>query len=111
MPKYVPEDGEMDGYAEKPAAAPPVEAPAASDESQTVDEQNAGESEILVSKKDLPAGMKEGDTCMMTMKKDFGDECSMACKPEGKEEAGESTNDEMNAATEKDFSNMASEGA
>lgn len=102
----------MDGYAEKPAAAPPVEAPAAADESQTVDEQNAGESEILVSKKDLPAGMKEGDTCMMTMKKDFGDECSMmARKPEGKEEAGESTNDEMNAATEKDFSHMASEGA
>jgi hypothetical protein len=111
MPKYVVQDEEMDGYAEEPAVAPPVEAPAAADESQTVDEQNAGESEILVSKKDLPAGMKEGDTCVMTMKKDFGDECSMTCQPEGEEEAGETTNDEMNAATEKDFSNMAMEGA
>jgi hypothetical protein len=106
----LPEDGEMDGYAETPAAAPPVEAPVPADEDQTVDEQNAGESEILVSKKNLPAGMKVGDTCMMTLKKDFGDEVSMTCNPEAETEAGEMTNDDMTAETEKDFSAMDEKG-
>ena len=104
-------DEEMDGYAEKPAAAAPVEAPPKPDESQTVDEENAGENEILVSKKSLPAGMKVGDTCTMTLKKDFGDEVSMACAPEDEAEPGEMTNDGMNAEAENDFTAMASKGA
>lgn len=74
MPQnYNPESDEMDES--HGAAGAPVEAPEKPAES--VDEENAGASEILISKDKLPTGTKEGDTCTFKVVKDFGDEFSL----------------------------------
>lgn len=72
MPKYNPTDEDMDQ-----SYSAPVKKPAPSAKAETVDEENAGASEILVSKDKLPEGIKEGETCTFTVTKDYGDEVSL----------------------------------
>lgn len=110
MPKYTPSDEEMDGsYGNAPVTPPDKSAPAAED-TQSVDEQNSGASEILISKDKLPSSTKEGDTCTFKVVKDFGDEVSLEYVKAGREETGAQTSDNLNAETESDFSEMAEEG-
>lgn len=56
--------------------AAPVKPPAEATP-QSVDEENAGATEILVSKSQLPSGSKEGDTLTFKIAKDYGDEVSL----------------------------------
>lgn len=92
-------DGMMDdSYGGGDAAVnPPEEKPTA--DTQSVDEENADQSDILVSKKNLPEGMKEGDTVMMKCMKDHGDEVSMKCMKdsETKSEPTDNTSAEIAA--------------
>jgi hypothetical protein len=75
-------------------------------EEKSVDEQNAGQSEFLVSKKELPEGTKEGDTCMFKVNKDFGDEFSLSYVKEDHEKPpGEMAGDNM-AEVGNDFAAM-----
>jgi len=115
MPKYTPSDEEMDGSygGGGPAVAPPDKAaPASTDESQSVDDQNAASAEMVIGKDKLPPGTKEGDTCTFKVSKDVGDEFILAyVKDEAEDETGEQTNDNMNATTESELSAMDAEGA
>lgn len=91
------EGGLMDGSYSGETAVKPPEKPVA-EEKESVDEENAGATEILVTKSKLP-GKKEGDSCTFKVVKDFGDELSLEyVKPGGKTD--ESTNDTLNAATD-----------
>ena len=106
MPAYTPTDEAMDTSYSEPATKTPVEKPETETESETesVDEENAGASEILVSKKELPSGVKEGDTCKFKVTKDFGDEVSLTYVKEAAEQAGQPTKDNMEAETASEIS-------
>lgn len=73
----------------------------APDETESVDEANAGATEILIEKTKIP-GKKEGDTCTFKVVKDFGDELSLEYV---KEETKEPTED-MSANMESDMAAM-----
>lgn len=87
MPKYTPASDELDasyqGAEGGAEVTPPGETP--SQETETVDEENANTAEILVAKNQLPSGTKEGDTCTFRVKKDFGDEFSLEYVKSGEE--------------------------
>lgn len=86
MPKYQPTDEELDsGYSN----SPPVEPPEA-EEKESVDEENAEATEVVVPNKVLmgPDGKepKEGDEIVVKVVKNYGDESSIIyapAKPEG----------------------------
>lgn len=101
MPVYKPTDEELDGYGDGSAPVNPPETPAAETENESVDEENAGAAEILISKDKLPSGTKEGDTYTFKVSKDFGDEVSLEYV---KEEEAPSTADTMNAETGSEIS-------
>lgn len=86
------------GYSETPVAKPeakPAEAES-EDTEESVDEENAGAPEILITKSKLP-GKKEGDTCTFKVVKDFGDELSLEYVK------SEQTKDTMSADTESEI--------
>lgn len=62
----------MDETYGKAPVEPPKEEPETPTES--VDEANAGEAEILIGKDKLPSGTKPGDTCTFKVSQDAGDE-------------------------------------
>lgn len=99
MPKYTPSDDELDESYSAPVTPP--EGGAESPPGQSVDEENESSSEILVSKQELPAGTKEGDTCTFRVVKDYGDEFSLEYAKAG---AGESPTESSTAA--EDFAAM-----
>ena len=100
MPKYQATDEELDpSYGSEPAEKPEAET-----ETESVDEENAEEAEILISKKELPSGVKAGDTCMFKVMKDFGEECSLKYMKKPAEEATEPTKDNMEAETASEIS-------
>ena len=102
MPKYQATDEELDpSYGSEPAVKPPAEKPEA--ETESVDEENAEEAEILISKKELPSGVKAGDTCMFKVMKDFGEECSLKYMKKPAEEATEPTRETLDAETESEI--------
>lgn len=73
MPKYTPSEDDMDSSYGGAVTAPEEEAAPA----ESVDEQNAGATEILIGKNKLPSGTKEGDECTFRITKDYGDEFSL----------------------------------
>jgi hypothetical protein len=104
-------DGMMDSsYSNAPVTAPD-QPPADKSPKESVDEQNAGAAQILVAKKELPPGTKEGDTCTFTVQKDFGDEFSLEYVKEGQEEATEQpTRDNMDTTTANEISALDQKG-
>lgn len=105
MPKYTMSDDDMmDSSYGKTPVQPPDKAP-----EQSVDEQNAGETQILVSKKELPAGTKEGDVYSFKVSKDTGDEFILELVKEGQEESGETTDNNFDA-TDKELSALDNQG-
>ena len=101
----------MDGSYSNAPVTPPDKSASTADESSSVDEQNAGAAEILISKDKLPSGTKEGDTCTFKVSKDFGDEVSLEIVSESDEESAEPTNDNLESTTESELSAMDTEGA
>lgn len=91
-------------YGSEPAVTPP-EKPA---ETASVDEENAGASEILVSKGQLPSGTKEGDTCTFRVTKDYGDEFSLEYVSESAEET---TEEEPMSTARQEIAALDTEGA
>lgn len=67
----------------------------------SVDEENAGASEILIDKSKLPSGTKVGETCTFRVAQDFGDEVSLEYVKEGEatttEEPGGDVGKELTA--------------
>jgi hypothetical protein len=110
MPAYKPSDDELDGYGSEPAVTPPGKSASAAEDTQSVDEQNAGASEILIAKDKLPSGTVEGDTCTFKVTKDFGDEVSLEYVKDSEEESDEQTSDNMASAAESELSAMDEEG-
>lgn len=114
MPRYKPNDEELDpSYGGKPAS--PVVPPEsggepgeeAAEPKQSVDEENAEGAEILIAKNKLP-DVKEGDECTFKVTKDFGDEFSLEYVKEAKPEEDEpQTNDDNMASVGSDFAAMA----
>jgi hypothetical protein len=100
MPAYTPTEDEMDSSYSKSEVTPPVEEPET--ETESVDEENAGAAEILISKKELPSGVKAGDTCTFKVVKDFGEECSLQYVKKPAESA-EPTSENLEATTESEI--------
>ncbi|HUD74789.1 MAG TPA: hypothetical protein VMQ76_06930 [Terracidiphilus sp.] len=104
-------EGMMDSSYSNAPVSPPDKAPADKAPGQSVDEQNAGETQILVSKKELPPATKEGDVCSFKVSKDTGDEFILEYVKEGQEEQGEPpTKDNFDATTDKELSALDSQG-
>ena len=82
------------------AVTPPEKAAEPKGESQSVDEANAGASEVLIAKDKLPTGIKEGDTCTFKVTKDFGDELSLEYVKETNEEQTETETPEATTESE-----------
>jgi hypothetical protein len=106
MPAYNPSDEELSGYAEDTTEVKP---PEDSTPTKSVDEENAGASEILISKSKLPSGTKEGDECVFKVAKDFGDEVSLTYVKD-MESDDEPTNDNLNATTNSEIAALDKEG-
>ena len=94
-------DTSMDSSYGKDAVETPTEK-TAPDETESVDEANAGATEILIEKAKLP-GKKEGDICTFKVVKDFGDELSLEYV---KEETPEPAEDNLSANMESDMDAM-----
>jgi hypothetical protein len=109
MPKYTPQDDEMDGAYGSAPVSPPDKAPADKAPEKSVDEENAEEAEILIAKDKLPPGTKEGDVCSFKVSKDAGDEFILSYVKD--EEQGEPTNDNLNSTTESELSALDTQGA
>ena len=88
---------------------PPVEAPEEAEPAESVDEENAGTSEILIAKTELPSGTKEGDTCTFKVVKDFGNEFSLEYVKESPA-PGEQTADNMETTTANEITAMDEKG-
>lgn len=94
MPKYTPSDEEMEeayGGSKAPVESPESESKSA----ESVDEENAGASEILIDKSKLPEGTKVGETCTFRVAQDFGDEVSLEYVKEGEETETEEPGSEV----------------
>jgi len=100
----------MDGSYGNAPVTPPDNAPADKAPAESVDEENAGAAQILVAKKELPPGTKEGDTCTFKVKKDFGDECSLEYVKDEESPDEETTRDEMDMTTENEISALDQKG-
>jgi hypothetical protein len=104
MPRYTPSEDEMDSsYGGGPAKPPPLERPGGpppkrpAREPESVDEENAGATEILVAKSKLPPGVREGDEVTFRVSGDYGEEVSLV---QVKEEPGEEPEAETETETE-----------
>lgn len=62
--------------------------------SESVDEQNASDAEILISKDKLPPETKEGSTCTFKVAKDLGDEFILEYVKEDNERSANETPEE-----------------
>ena len=81
MPRYTPSDDEMDsGYSEAPVSPPEESSPA-----ESVDEENAEATEVVVPNKVLMGAdgkpPKEGDEIVVKVVKNYGDESSIQYAP------------------------------
>ncbi len=85
-----------EGAPEKEEAAPP----------KSIDEENAGATEILVGKDKLPEGIKEGDECRFRVTKDFGDELSLEYVKD--EEKGSKTEQHEDMGVEGELAELSS---
>ena len=94
----------MDSSYGNAPVSPPDKAPADAAPKQSIDEQNAGAAQILIAKKELPAGAKEGDVFTFKARKDFGEDMSLELVKEGQEEATEPTKENLDATTDKELS-------
>lgn len=110
MPKYQVTDEDMEGYSNAPVS-PPDKMPADKAPPESVDEQNAGEAQILIAKDELPPGTKAGDTCTFKVSKDTGDEFILDYVKERQEEASEPTKESMDATTDSELSALDQEGS
>lgn len=105
MPRYTPTDDDMDSsYGGGAVTAPDDEG---TSPPESVDEENAGATEILIAKNKLPSGTKEGDTCTFRVTKDYGDEFSLEYV---KESASEPTEEPMSTEGQ-ELSALSEEGA
>lgn len=102
MPKYQPSEDELSGY----GTSPPAETPEKAAPAESVDEENAGATEILIAKNKLPGGTKEGDECTFRVTKDFGDEVSLAYVKESEEQ----TSDEPMSKVGSELTALSEEG-
>ena len=100
----------MDSSYGNAPVSPPDKMPADKAPAKSVDEQNAGEAEILIAKDKLPPGTKEGDTCTFKVSKDVGDEYILEYVKDGQEERTEPTRDNLDATTDKELSALDSQG-
>jgi hypothetical protein len=96
-------------YSEAPVS-PPDKAPAADAPEESVDEENAGEAEILIGKDKLPAGTKEGDTCTFKVSQDVGDEYVLEYVKENGD-GTEPTNESLEQERDQELSAIDSQGA
>ena len=110
MPKYTPQDDEMDSAYGNAPVSPPDKTPADKAPEESVDEQNAGAAEILIAKDKLPEGTKEGDTCTFKVSKDVGDEFILTNVKEGEEEAQEPTRENVDAKTDSELTALDNQG-
>lgn len=101
----------MDSSYSSSPVSPPDKAPAAKAPQESVDEQNAGAAQILIAKKELPAGAKEGDVFTFKAQKDFGEDMSLELVKEGQEESSETTKDNLDATTESELSALDQKGS
>lgn len=111
MPQTMPMDEQMDDmYGNEGDTSSTDETNASTQES--VDEENAGAAQILISKDQLPSGTKEGDECTFKVVKDFGDEFSLEYVSEEKEGEGEETEgySEPMSEVQSDMNSLAEEG-
>lgn len=85
--------------------AEPVKAPEDKAEPESsVDEENAQDADILISKSKLPDGTEVGDTCTFKAVKDFGDEMSLKYVKADSEEKGEAPSaEDMTAQTDSEI--------
>ena len=90
--------------------SPPEKAPADKAPQESVDEQNAGEAEILIAKDKLPPGTKEGSTCTFKVSKDVGDEFILEYVKDSEEEASEPTKENLDATTDSELSALDNQG-
>ena len=100
----------MDSSYSSSPVSPPDKSPANEAPAESVDEQNSGAAQILIAKKELPAGAKEGDVFTFKARKDFGEDMSLELVKEGQEEASEPTKDNLDATTESELSALDSQG-
>ena len=84
--KDMPNTGSQLGLDESYGDKPPVDDEAETKPTQSVDEENAGATEVLLAKDKLPPETKEGDVCTFRVSKDFGDEFSLEYVKEGGED-------------------------
>jgi len=110
MPKYTPADDEMDSTYGEPSVSAPEEAPAAEPPTESVDEANAEEAEILISKDELPSGAKVGDTYTFKVSQDAGDELILEYVKADQGEVGP-TKVNFEATTDRELSAIDSQGA
>ena len=99
----------MDSTYGEPSVSAPEEAPAAEPPTESVDEANAGEAEILISKDELPSGAKVGDTYTFKVSQDAGDELILEYV-KADQEAGP-TKENFEATTDRELSAIDSQGA
>lgn len=103
-------NGMMDSSYGNADVTPPNTMPADKAPQESVDEENAGAAEILISKDKLPSGTKEGDECTFKVKKDFGDEYSLEYVKEDKSSDEAPTKENLAATTDKELSALDSQG-
>ena len=101
----------MDGSYSDAPVTPPDAKPAAPDESKSVDEQNAGEADVLIDKKKLPPEAKAGDTCTFKVVKDYGTEMSLQLVKDSEEEKGEPTGNNFDETTDNELTALDQKGA
>jgi hypothetical protein len=94
----------MDSSYGNAPVSPPDKAPADKAPAESIDEQNAGQAQILISKDKLPSGTKPGDTCTFKVSKDVGEDYILEYIKEDQEEAAEPTRENLDATTDKELS-------
>ena len=103
-------DGAMDSSYSNAPVSPPDKSPADKAPQESVDEQNAGQAQILIAKDKLPSGTKPGDTCTFKVSKDVGEDYILEYIKEGQEETTEPTRENLDATTDKELSALDNQG-
>lgn len=70
-----------------------VKAPETPETPESIDEENASDSEILIAKARLPEGSKKGDIVTFRIANDFGDESSLELVKSSKSPTSDTMND------------------
>lgn len=99
----------MDSSYGNAPVSPPDKSPADKAPQESVDEQNAGQAQILIAKDKLPSGTKPGDTCSFRVSKDVGEDYILEYIKEGQEETSEPTRENFDATTDKELSALDSQ--